>query len=113
MVATIMQLRCVEEIESSFGVSYWLLEAKIALLSLSDGLEAQKNFVDFVKTSAVNTVAAAVAYYVSERNEPSVSPDRYIERVEAVIEKSNLAERQEAHLLFRLARRKFMKLTTT
>ena len=97
-------IKVLEEIESSFGVSYWLLEAKIALLALSDGLEAQKNFVDSVKTSALNTVAAAVAYYVSERNEPSVSPGRYIERVKAVIEKSNLAEGQEAHLLFRLAR---------
>lgn len=91
-------------VEENFGSSAWLLEGKIALLSEYEGLQAQKEFSASVGTRAPKTLIAALAHYFSQRNEPSVSPVRFISRIENAVQRSELSPPLKVYLRFRLTR---------
>jgi hypothetical protein len=77
---------CLNEIESTYGHSLWLIKTKIAFLQLTEGLEAQKKYVQHVKEASVSRGwIAFISHWVSVRNEGTVTPNRYERQVENLI----------------------------
>jgi tetratricopeptide (TPR) repeat protein len=61
-------------IQSRFGVSLWLLGHRLQILQLTEGLKAQKDFLEqVVSTTGLSQVPAWVLYYFSVRSEENVS----------------------------------------
>jgi hypothetical protein len=68
---------CVKQldyIEHTFGFSFWSIEARLALLQLSKGLEAQKAYLTQIYTESQNSTVSFVAFFLSERNEETTNP---------------------------------------
>lgn len=67
--------RILNEVEKRFGISYWYIKRKIALLQHFDGLEAQKRYAQSIKDSDKSEgIIRYVTHYVSYRSEETVSP---------------------------------------
>ncbi len=72
-----------DRIETSFGVSLWSIETRVALLQLAEGLEAQKAYaVRVLEARGRNDIVAFLTHRVSRRNEPNTTPMRYIHQIE-------------------------------
>ncbi|MEW8339379.1 MAG: hypothetical protein AB2708_05975, partial [Candidatus Thiodiazotropha taylori] len=71
-------------IQNKFGLSFWLIENKIALLQIWKGLEAQKSYVEKVIEESNSGLVPYIAQYSSQRNEESVSIFRLIHRLEEI-----------------------------
>lgn len=69
-----------DEIENVFGHSIWLIKNKLAFLQHYKGLESQKKYYNYIRENApFNGIVPFIAHYVSLRNEPSISPNRFPE----------------------------------
>lgn len=63
-----------DAIEEKFGVSLWIISARIALLQASMGVTAQKEFLEsLLNQSGINILVATVAFYLSFAAEEHVS----------------------------------------
>lgn len=61
-------------IEQKFGVSLWIIGARIALLQASEGVTAQKGFLEILlNQSGINVLVSMVAFYLSFAAEEHVS----------------------------------------
>lgn len=91
-------------IEKEFGQSLWLIKQKIAFLQRHDGLEAQKRYSNKIKEESIeNGVVSFVSHYVSYRNEPAVTPSRFVKQLEKNISSLNLDENFDAYLSYQIA----------
>jgi hypothetical protein len=90
------------EIERKLGYSVWLLKMRFAVTTLSEGLEAQKKLVEEIKQEFGLSKISTIAYYVSQRNEPSTVAPRYSRRVISLIERSRVREDTKSHYLYHL-----------
>ena len=87
-------------IENEFGKSLWLLKRRISLLQSSKGLEAQKQYVDVLFHAAPRGIFLSfIAYYVSSRNEPSVTPARFTSQLESIFGQVQALGRQVSSYL--------------
>lgn len=76
-----------DEIESKFGQSFWLIKNKIAFLQLTKGLEAQKKYSSSIKIkSSENSLVYFFAHYISYRNEPTISYFLHRSEVKEILE---------------------------
>jgi hypothetical protein len=92
-------------IQEKFGPSLWLIKNKIALLQLKDGLESQKNYVQQVKNdSRPKGFVAFISYWVSIRNEETVTSARFISQFENTLAKEirHIEEGYEAYLRYHI-----------
>lgn len=71
-----------DEIEDKFGLSVWLIDVKIALLQLSKGLDAQKEFARSLSKGTKGRLAGVTSYWISQRNEESTILSRFKNRLE-------------------------------
>lgn len=91
------------EVSEEFGESIFLIERRIFLHQFFDGLQAQKKYVASVKSSLTGGVAPFLCHYISVRNEPSTSVERFSSDVKARCEK--IKDRELAvYLEYRLTR---------
>lgn len=76
-------LSILNEIEEDHGYSFWLIEAKTALLQNKDGLDAQKNFVSYLYDARQSGYSFDLVYYISflisQRNEPLLKTNALID----------------------------------
>ena len=79
--------RSLDDIQDRLGLSYWLIEARIALLHRSQGLESQKLFTKALIDEVPGTITAYLFYYTSQRAEDATSIERFNARVSADIDK--------------------------
>lgn len=68
-----------DEIEHELGCSIWLIKNRIALLQASHGLDAQKQYTAHIRSAQSSSIVAYVAYKVSVRCEPTVTPASFID----------------------------------
>jgi hypothetical protein len=68
-----------DAIEKTTGQSMWLIEARIATLQYFSGLEKQKQYVNAIQSDAPQSFSGAIAFWVSRRNEETVSTLRFNE----------------------------------
>ncbi|QDW25251.1 hypothetical protein FFJ24_010695 [Pedobacter sp. KBS0701] len=72
-----------EKIENEYGCSIWLIKNKMALIQFSQGLQAQKAYADLIKNNIEHTgIIAYLTYWISLRNEDSVTASRYEQQFE-------------------------------
>ena len=85
-----------DEIEEEFGLSLWAVELRIALLQISKGLEAQKEYAAGLAAEAPRSAATVIGAWVSQRNEEGTIYARFRSRLRSnvarwKIEKSTAA----------------------
>jgi len=69
-------------IHEKFGASLWLVKNRLALLQAAEGLESQKAFASTLLRDLSDVgLVEYITYYLSVRNEPSVTPARFWETV--------------------------------
>ena len=91
------------EIESSYGQSLWLIKNKIACLQLGQGLEAQKTFAQSIRNQrGAQGAAPFVAYHVSVRNEETVTADRFVAQFSQQLEAMKLSEDLSDYLKYHI-----------
>ena len=66
-------LRTCDAIEAEIGDSHWLIANRLYILQKFKGIDAQKAYLNLLRSGAGRCVSTAYAYLVSIRNEPSVS----------------------------------------
>ena len=76
-----------DKIEKDAGYSIWLIKTKIGFLQFSGGLESQKRYSQYIKDETDNgSLAAYISYWVSIRNEETVTISRFTKNFESSIE---------------------------
>ncbi|HEY3489921.1 MAG TPA: hypothetical protein VGK27_07350 [Candidatus Deferrimicrobiaceae bacterium] len=71
-------LEILNGIEKTYGQSIWLIKTKLNLLDITGGLESQKKYFRLIKDTAIkNGTAQYIAYYVSIRNESTITTNRF------------------------------------
>lgn len=98
-------LLALDELEANLGYSIWLIEARTSLLQRTGGLEAQKSYVRSIHEAIPQSIPAFLAYYTSERNEESVSLDRFVVRMRNRIEQQTIPNQLKIFLQDRLVGR--------
>lgn len=79
--------KILEVIEKKFGVSYWLLENKIFLFEVMDGIEKHKEFVNsIIKADHINNFLQYILSYVSIKMEENVTAEKYNLRISEVLQ---------------------------
>lgn len=75
------------EAESALGTSFWLAKLRLAVLQVGQSLEAQKHYVNALKRQVARRTGATayILHYVSVRNEPSVTPQRFASQMRTQI----------------------------
>src|ERR1017187_2152935 len=97
-------LEQLEFIEQEFGSSLWVIESRIALIQVSQGLEQQKSYTAKVREGrAKSDFASFLAFYLSQRNEPTTNPDTYTSELASQLDKSQTTSALRAYVLYRLA----------
>jgi hypothetical protein len=91
-----------DQIESELGLSIWLIQARIALLHRSQGLEAQKGYARAIHDAAPRSVPAYIAHYTSWRNEDATSIERYAAHVREDIKQQPAQDGTKAYIQDRL-----------
>jgi hypothetical protein len=90
---------CLDRILTDSGNSLWLLRQRLALLQLTDGLKAQKEYLAQVRSaSVVNGAVYFIAHYASIRVEEGVTNYRLKEQVDARLAVHDLSRETEAFL---------------
>src|ERR1043166_2995915 len=95
-------LEVLDTIERDFGTSLWLIENRIAVLQLAHGLDKQKAYLSAIRSKATNVVSF-IAFYISNRNEETISPARFSERLRKQLEKWDVELGLQSYLRFRIA----------
>jgi hypothetical protein len=70
---------CLLEIEKEFGLSNWLIENRIILLSKKDGLKEQKEYLYYIRDK-LSATTSLLAYYNSQKAESEVSFEQFNKR---------------------------------
>jgi hypothetical protein len=91
------------ETESELGVSLWLLESKIALLQLAEGLESQKQFAKTVSEECIERFPGFIAYFTSQRNEGTINPVRFSKQLRNDMQSARASADFSDYLMYRLA----------
>ncbi|UBZ08782.1 hypothetical protein LDL76_08735 [Salegentibacter mishustinae] len=77
--------KVLNEIESTFGQSIWLIKNKIAFLQITKGLEAQKEYVNKLKDQFnEGSLVKFIVHYCSVRNEENTVLSRFNKRIEKI-----------------------------
>ena len=89
-----------DQIQSQFGYSLWLLGYRIQLLQLADGLTAQKDLLEeVVSTDGLSQIVAWFTYYLSLRAGNNVSFAKVEDEASEVLELEELGAHFLSHLL--------------
>lgn len=97
-------LKLLDDVQTAFGYSAWLIEIRIAVTALKDGLEAQKAVSEGIRKICGKTMISTVAHYTSQRNEPSTEATRFIVRVTGVLNRAKLQSNARTYYEYHLAR---------
>ncbi|WP_184546128.1 hypothetical protein [Mucilaginibacter sp. FT3.2] len=77
--------QALDGIEDNFGASLWLIRNKIALLQITEGLEAQKKYAQAIKSNLRNGgLIKFLVHHTSIRNEPQTSTGRFTSQIESI-----------------------------
>lgn len=91
-----------DEIESMFGMSLWLVENRILLLSLQGGFEAQKAYVGKITKEYKRTFLSFFAANIGERNEARVTIKGYDSRVRERAKTWKIEPTRKSYIFYKL-----------
>ncbi|MDP3663927.1 MAG: hypothetical protein U1D41_01740 [Nitrosomonas sp.] len=88
------------EIQEIFGISIWLIGNRLQLLQATEGLQAQKNFLEeLVNINGINQFVAWLAYFLSLRTEDNITYSRFEIETELLLNTKWLHDYALLHLL--------------
>jgi hypothetical protein len=90
------------QIESELGVSFFLLETRLAFLQLAKGLEQQKRYLAQIQAESTRGITPYVAYHLSQKNEFATNPISFPERFASTVNRSSYENGLDMHLLHRV-----------
>lgn len=93
---------CLAQIDKDCGCSLWTVENRISLLSLSEGFEGQKSYVNSVLSHERRTFVAFFASNIGERNESRVSKFSFESRLREKAKTWKIKSDQQAYIFFKL-----------
>lgn len=96
-------LNILSDARRRFGVSLWLAESMLAVVQASQGLEAQKLISRKIQDEAGDNLVMSLVYYMSQRNEGTINPFRFIKQLQSDLRSWKTEEDLADYLLFRLA----------
>jgi hypothetical protein len=79
-----------DTIEADLGVSFFLIESRLAFLQLSKGLEAQKRYLNRIRSACTRGLLPFIVAQLSHKNEFATNPASYPERFLSILNRSNL-----------------------
>jgi hypothetical protein len=88
--------------ERHFGPSLWGIENRLALLQKTSGISAQKAYLESITSAVTDESVGTVAYFISERNEPTTSPSTYTRLLKETLEQFAPPAPYRRYLFFRL-----------
>ena len=95
--------RLLDSVEHDWGLSFWLIKKRLALLQYFDGLEAQKAYAKGLKEYSPERPAIRyITHFVSYRSESAVTPGRFREEYSGALLKTALPHPVPAYLRYAL-----------
>lgn len=96
-------VKSLNSIETEFGQSLWLIKSTISLLQTSSGLEAHKRYANgiFSETGTTGFIPY-IAFLVSMRNEPAVTPNRFLSQFDNQLSLQDIDPSTESYLRFHI-----------
>lgn len=85
------------------GRSLWGIELRIAVRQATGGLEAQKKYVERIRRKSRRGVFAYILYFISVRNEPQVTLQRFERDIIDRLDRSKFRAEVKTYLKYRLA----------
>ena len=93
----------VKEIGDEFGQSLWLIKATIPLIQFSVNLEAHKRYTNNIfRETGLNGITPYITFFVSMRNEPAVTPGRFLPQFEEHLSTQDVPPEIEAVFRFHI-----------
>ena len=92
-----------DKIERDLGISLWLIENRIALLQLAQGLERQKAYLSSIRGQRVSNPVAVIAFYASQRSESATNPLRFKQQMAERAASWEVPEEYKMYLMFKIA----------
>lgn len=83
------------DIEQSFGKSFWLLERRLMLIQVKDGFDAHKSFLSEIYEQSGNPFVNYVAHALSTRCEPHISAEAYQQQINGMLNDVRALQRHE------------------
>jgi hypothetical protein len=99
-VDTIQKL--LDLIAAASGESCWLIEARLAILQSTQGLESQRRYASQVAKHVGPTLLNPILYFVGQRNEELVSMQRFTSRVATALMEWGLPAEIDTYLRYKL-----------
>jgi hypothetical protein len=97
-------IQALSTIDTSFGVSLWSVQLRIALEQFAGGLERQKRHASSVRAIYRQGLLSFITYHTSVRNEDKSTPGKFVEHILGRIERHPLySEPVKSYLRFKLA----------
>lgn len=94
-------LKILDEIDARFGASLWSIEIRLAIAQLAGGKEARDAALDLFSDGENDSLAAIIAFYLSERNDEAVTPSGFERRQRAKVKSWNLPSAMERFLEYK------------
>lgn len=95
-------LQVLNQIDSECGKSLWTVENRISLLSVYEGFESQKKYVNYITSKFPVTNIAFMAAHIGERNEHRVTAAAFEQRLSHRAATWEIEPGQLSHIFFRL-----------
>ncbi|PFF22489.1 hypothetical protein CN324_05250 [Bacillus anthracis] len=90
-----------DSIEEEFGVSFWLIENRISLLQISDGLEKQKEFTqNIIENEKANITIRFITRFLSIKAEKNVAPQKYNKEIKATFSELDESPYNDPYLYY-------------
>ncbi len=97
-------LELLDILENDRGKSFFLIETRLAILQNFKGLEAQKKYLQTIRSAWNRGITPFVAYHVSQKLEFATNPLAFPERFVSVLNRSEIPRGMFEYLLYRVLR---------
>lgn len=91
-----------DSIEQNYGVSFFLIETRLALLQQTRGLEQQKAYLASIRKDCARGITPFIAFWLSQKNELTTNPLSFPKRFVSVLRKIALPEGLIEYIQFRV-----------
>ncbi|WP_045386233.1 hypothetical protein [Vibrio rotiferianus] len=102
------------DIESKFGYSWWLIESRASLIQDSEGKKSRVKYIrDTINLSNHRGLFYWIAQELNEKNDEKTQENRYCDRVTETFDSLDIPDCLSDHLKFRITRRSNVKIIPT
>jgi hypothetical protein len=86
------------ELEKKYGYSFWSISLRVGVLSVFEGLEAHKSYIQDILSSMPAGLPKFIIYYYGVRAEEKVSPPKYYRLIDQIFGNFDLSDELASYL---------------